>query len=98
MGDVSPKAITAVLTTRGAAGALDGAQKLDVPNASVWFVELTGNFVDKDAFLPSGAAFPEGTEVDFTIDTQTQSILDFGISDNAPDLYSLGTVYSITTN
>ena len=96
MGDSTPTSVTAVLTTRAAATALQGAQSIDSASAQVWFVEMTGNFVDKN-FFGFGTP-PTGTEVDFTIDAQTQDILDFGISNAPPDLASLGTVYAIAPN
>ncbi len=98
MGDPTPISVTGVLTTRGAAAALEGATNVDSASSQVWFVEMTGNFVDKHAFGAPGAAYPSGTEVDFTIDTQTQHVLDFGISNSPPDLSSLGTVHAIASH
>lgn len=95
-GDSTPTSVTAVLTTRAAATALQGAQSIDSASAQVWFVEMTGNFVDKN-FFGFGTP-PTGTEVDFTVDAQTQDVLDFGISNSPPDLASLGTVYTIASN
>lgn len=96
MGDSTPTSVTAVLTTRAAATALQGAQSIDSGSAQVWFVEMTGNFVDKNWF--GIGTPPTGTEVDFTVDAQTQDVLDFGISNSPPDLASLGTVYTISSH
>ena len=83
MGDPSPASVQAVLTTRGAAEKLDGAI-VDEPQTPVWFVEMAGSFVDKDAFIGPGAQFPKGTSVDFTIDTKTRESLDLGVSARPP--------------
>jgi hypothetical protein len=98
MGDPTPTSVTGVLTTRGAAAALQGAVHVDSASNQVWYVTMTGNFVDKHAFGAPGGAYPSGTEVDFMIDTQTQHVLDFGISNSPPDLSSLGTVHPIVSN
>ena len=96
MGDPSSASVTAVLTTRGAAEWLDG-EGVDEPQTPVWFVEMAGSFVDRFARIPTGASFPRGTSVDFTIDTKTRESLDLGVSDHPPDLSQLGTVYTVPT-
>jgi hypothetical protein len=96
MGDPTPTSVTAVLTTRAAATALQGAQSIDSASNQVWFVEMIGNFVDENWF--GFGAPPTGTEVDFMVDAQTQDVLDFGISNSPPGLSSLGTVHTIASN
>jgi hypothetical protein len=93
MDDPFPTSVSAVLTTRGPAEWLDGAG-VDSPQTPVWFVEMSGSFVDKH-FFGLGPP-PKGTVVDFTIDTTTHEILDLGVSDKLPNLSQLGQVYSVT--
>lgn len=94
MGDASPTSSIEVYTTRAAAEWLTSGAVVDT-NVPVYLVELRGNFVDKHARIPAGAAFPTGTEVNFTIDPRSQSVLDFGISNNPPDISSLGSVSAV---
>jgi hypothetical protein len=97
MGDASPTASNEVYTTRQAAEGLTSGAVVDT-DVPVYLVELRGNFVDKYARLPPGAAFPTGTEVDFTIDPRSQTVLDLGISNNSPDISSLGSVSAVPFN
>ncbi len=95
MGDRSPTSGAAVMATRGAAEWLEG-EGVDGPRTPVWFVEMRGTFVDRHAYLPLGAPFPRGTEVNFTVDSRTHETLDFSIGNRAPDLHKLGAVYPIS--
>ncbi len=91
MGDATPSSASAVWTTRQAAVQTAMASQVD-SNPPVYFVAIHGQFVDRYARIPPGQPFPTGTMIMFTIDTQTHTILDFGISEQAFDLSSLGTM------
>ncbi|PSR34846.1 MAG: hypothetical protein C7B46_03855 [Sulfobacillus benefaciens] len=65
-------------------------------NPAVYFVVLQGEFKDTQAYLPPGAPAPTGTEIDFTIDPTTKTILDFGIADQPPDVAALGTLTTLS--
>lgn len=90
MGDAAPTSAVCVLTKRAAAEQLAAGAVVD-SNPAVYFVVLQGEFKDTQAYLPPGAPAPTGTEIDFTIDPTTQTILDFGIADQPPDVAALGT-------
>jgi hypothetical protein len=94
MGDASPTSSVEVYTTRAAAERLTSGAVVDT-DGPVYLVELRGNFIDKSARIGCGAAFPTGTEVDFTIDPHSQTVLDLGISNNSPDISSLGSVSAV---
>jgi hypothetical protein len=64
--------------------------------SAVYFVVLQGEFEDTQAYLPPGAPAPMGMEIDFTIDPTTHRILDFGISDQIPDVAALGTPITVS--
>lgn len=88
-GDARPASASWVQTTRQTAVSANSQDTVD-SNQTVYYVVLHGNFVDKNAYLPVGASPPRGTVLTFTVDVQTQSVLDTSLSDNEPDMARVG--------
>jgi hypothetical protein len=95
-GVPSPKAIEAVASPDHQA-----AEKIvsgDVVNdhVAVYVVEVTGGtFTDNTASTPPGAPAPSGSVLTLTVDAQSFSVTDFGLTDTAPDLTQLGPVVNL---
>ncbi|MHB1954203.1 MAG: hypothetical protein ACYCOU_10700 [Sulfobacillus sp.] len=95
MGDAHPTSAMYVATTRVAAESLVAGATHFHANPNVYFVVLHGQFKDTYARIPPGTAIPTGTEIDFTIDPVTHTVLDFGISNQNPDLSRLGVPHGV---
>ncbi len=95
MGDAQPTSAMYVATTRVAAESLVAGATHFHANPNVFFVVLHGQFKDTYARIPPGTAIPTGTEIDFTIDPVTHTVLDFGISNQNPDLSRLGVPHGV---
>jgi hypothetical protein len=96
-GDASPTSAQWVLTTERAAAPLIGLTSATAPdNAPEYVVVMIGHFVDKNAFMPSGASAPRGTCIAFTVDPASHVIRDFGIAPHPLDTSSVGQMQSLT--
>jgi hypothetical protein len=86
----------AVATTRQAAVALESgsADRVD-SNQAVYLVQLHGRFVGALAKVPSGAPLPTGSVLHFTVDVQTGTVQDWGLSDVPTDPSRLGAITSL---
>ena len=98
-GDASPTSAQWVLTTERAAAPLIGLTAATAPdNAPEYVVVMIGHFVDKNAFMPSGASPPKGTYIAFTVDPASHGIRDFGIAPHPLDTSSVGQMRPLTLN
>ena len=89
MGDPTPSSIEHVEGPRQqAVAALSGD---GVPSTQdVDAIVMTGRFVDNYAPLPYGAAAPSGSALEIIIDSSTGQLTDLGLTNQAPNLASLG--------
>jgi hypothetical protein len=88
-GDPVPVAALAIQTNRLAA--VRATAHADVPDSGpVVLVVLTGSFVDDHALVPPGAAAPIGSVLAFTVDPNTQEILDVSLGDQPVDFSPIG--------
>lgn len=94
-GDTHPAGGWYVRTTRQTAMDATDAGTVDSDEA-VYLVVLRGHFIHSMYYGPAGSHAPRGTVVTFTVDPITREILDYGISDTAPDLASLGNVHLLS--
>ena len=81
--------------TRGPAN-----QALDMGSGStdstpVIAVVVTGDFTVKDAPLSNGQTPPTGKYLEVTLSVANDKVLDYGVSDNSPDLTTLGQVGTV---
>lgn len=84
-----------VRTTRGIANALTSGGSVGTEDSEdVVLVEAKGNFTATYAHPPYGAPFPTGTVMTLIMDPISGRLLDYGLSNNAFDLSSVGTVHS----
>ncbi len=98
-GDASPTSAQWVLTTERAAAPLIGLTSATAPdNAPEYVVVMIGQFVDNNAFMPSGASAPRGTCIAFTVDPSSHVIRDFGIAPRPLDTSSVGQMRPLTLN
>jgi hypothetical protein len=95
--DSDPAGASYVRTTRQAAETMASGDGVD-SDQPVYLVLLRGDFVDYYAYgiYRTSDAFPRGTAIAFTVDTETHGILDFGIGGEAPNLTRLGDVHDFT--
>lgn len=98
-GDASPTSAQWVLTTERAAAPLIGLTAATAAdNAPEYVVVMSGHFVGKNAFTPSGASAPRGTYIAFTVDPASHGIRDFGIAPRPLDTSSVGEMRPLTLN
>jgi len=81
-----------VKTTRQRAVSSQTRDRVDSPRRTVYFVELRGHFVVRNAYY-IGRAAPRGSVLTFTIDRRSGQILDFAFGRRGPDLSRLGRVH-----
>lgn len=83
-----------VRVTRGIANALTSGGSVGVEDSeNVVLVEAQGNFTATYAHPPYGAPLPTGTEMTLILDPTTGQVLDYGLSNTAVDLSSVGAVH-----
>lgn len=83
-----------VRVTRGIANALTSGGSVGVEDSEdVVLVEAHGNFTATYAHPPYGAQLPTGTEMTLILDPTTGQVLDYGLSNTAVDLSSVGAVH-----
>src|SRR5579862_1055690 len=95
-GVPSPKTIEAVASPdhQAAEKIVSGDGVND--HVAVYVVEVTGGtFTDNAASRPPGASAPSGSVLTFTLDAQSFSVTDFGLTDTAPDLSQIGPVVNL---
>lgn len=91
-GEKSPKGLTVVKSTRGAAQKLvGGGAKVDSDQA-VLVLQLAGEFVGR---APSGAKLPRGNTMTVTVDAKTGEVTDMSLGVDRKDLGKLGTAKSL---
>ncbi len=89
MGDSTPSSIKHVESPREQA--VFALSDDDVPfTQNVDAIVMTGQFVDNYAPLPYGAVAPSGSVLEIIIDATTGQLTDLGLTNQAPDLASLG--------
>ena len=83
-----------VRVTRGVAIALTSGASVGIEDSEdVVLVEAQGNFTATYAHPPYGAPLPTGTEMTLILDPTTGQLLDYGLSNAAVDLSSVGAVH-----
>lgn len=91
-GDPSPSSIEqSALTTRAEANSVASGEIVPGTNGSYLIAER-GQFKATNAPIPSGAPIPQGSVLTLVVDATTGEVTDSGISDNYPDMSSLGGV------
>jgi len=99
-GDARPTWIDAVITTH--ANALKSATPGDTEPAgnrtNVYLITMRGHFIGRMASVPLGAHLPTGRYISIVINARTFTIMDWGLSPNAPPVSaaSLGPVRYLT--
>ena len=95
-GDASPTSAQWALTSERAAAPLVGLTAATAPDdAPEYVVVMIGQFVNNNAFMPTGASPPRGTCVSFTVDPSSHMIRDFGIAPHPLDTSTLGQMHSL---
>jgi len=98
-GDASQTSAQWALTTERAAAPLVGLTSATAPDdAPEYVVVIIGQFVDYNAFMPSGASPPRGACVSFTVDPASHGIRDIGIAPRALDTSTVGEMHPLTFN
>ncbi len=88
-GDPTPTLAYAIRTTRGPAESVaTGGDSVDSPEAPVYLVVMYGHFTTNQAPTPNGEVLT-GSVVTFTVNTQTQQMMDGSIGNYSPSLASL---------
>ncbi|MEA5055426.1 MAG: hypothetical protein VB093_18570 [Propionicimonas sp.] len=91
-----PVTAEAVLTTRGRAeAALDSQSQPSEAGQAVWLLQLRGLFVCDSCSRPAGAEAPVGSAVQLVLDATSFEGSTFGLTREAVDLVSLGTVVAL---
>lgn len=93
-GDPTPRAISLVPTTRGAANDIDTGATVDTDEA-VLMVSMQGDFVGNFASGPSHGFTPRGSVLSFTYDAATGQTLDLSLGPLKPNLAQLGQVIEL---
>ena len=103
-GDAAPTLIQHVLTTRQRANLAAGGDKVPGDNPS-YLVAIRGNYTVQRALppIPPGAPAPTQTTANYSVitlvvDASTGQITDYGISDEYPNLDSVGAVSTDSSN
>jgi hypothetical protein len=86
----SPQVAHYVRGSRRAVNRADNGDQIKLPDQSVYYVVVHGNFVAKNAFVPPGSPPPTGTVMAFTVDPETYDVLDYSLSDKPRDLARFG--------
>jgi hypothetical protein len=97
--DVQPISASAVATTHANAllAATPGDTVTQQTQTPVYLVVIRGHFTGYAAKIPPGASPPTGSYLSFVVDQKTFTVMDWGLSPNAPSiaLTSLGSVAEI---
>ena len=95
-GVPSPKTIDAVASPYHQAAEKIVSGDIVNDHVAVYVVEVTGGtFTDNAAPTPPGAPAPSGSVLTLTVDAQSFRVLDFGLTDTAPDLTQIGPVVNL---
>jgi hypothetical protein len=95
-GVPSPKTIEAVASADHQAAEKIVSGDIVNDHMAVYVVEVTGGtFTDTTASIPPGGSAPSGSVLTLTVDAQTFSVTDFGLTDTAPDLTEIGPVVNL---
>jgi hypothetical protein len=95
-GVPSPKTIEAVFSPNHQAAEKIVSGDIVNDHVAVYVIEVTGGtFTDNAASTPPGAPAPSGSVLTLTVDAQSFRVLDFGLTDTAPDLTQIGPVVNL---
>ncbi|MGO9902987.1 MAG: hypothetical protein ACLP0J_25620 [Solirubrobacteraceae bacterium] len=97
LGDANPSLIQHAEATRQAANLAAGGDIVPGSDPSILIAER-GTFTAPNAPRPAGAPAPNGTVFTMVVDIATGQVTDTGITDDYPNLASLGTVTTDSTS
>jgi hypothetical protein len=95
-GVSSPKTIEAVASPDHQAAEKVVSGDIVNDHVAVYVVEVTGGtFTNNTASTPPGVPAPSGSVLTLTVNAQSFSVTDFGLTDTAPDLTQIGPVANL---
>jgi hypothetical protein len=94
-GGKSVTAAQGVATSRrGANDVLAGGSMVN-SDQHVYAIQLTGDFIGYSASAPAGSDLPTGHVLVFFVDADTNTILDWGITEKPADISKLGSPFDL---